>query len=151
MRPMRTIRILIFVYAILSASSVHAQTSAFNCQGHLSNNAAAANGTYDFRFALFNALASGSPVGSILTKTGVTVTGGVFTVSLDFGGNAFPGADRYLEISVKKSSDVSYIILTPRQQITSSPYSIRTLNATFADSILVQTRTIRRCVRRAPP
>src|SRR5690242_4098572 len=120
---------------MLSFSSVRAQTSEFNYQGHLSNNSAAANGIYDFRFMLFNAPTSGSPIGSILTKTSVTVTGGVFTVSLDFGANAFPGADRYLEISVKKSTDANYTILTPRQQITSSPYSIRTLNATFADSL----------------
>jgi hypothetical protein len=32
----------------------------------------------------------------------VQVASGVFTVQLDFGAAAFPGADRYLEIGVKK-------------------------------------------------
>ena len=124
--------VLIFV---CSASATLAQTTAFNYQGHLTSNSSAANGSYDFQFALYDVLTGGAQIGSTLTKTAITVTGGVFTISLDFGSNAFPGTDRYLEIAVKKPIDAVYVTLAPRQQITSSPYSIRTLSATFADSL----------------
>jgi hypothetical protein len=70
---------------------------------------------------------AGSPV--TVTRTGVQVANGIFTTTIDFGVNAFPGADRFLEISVKLPSDTSYITLSPRQPISSSPYSIQTLNA----------------------
>src|SRR5215831_3702636 len=106
MRPLRIVITLIFVCVTLSSLSVRAQTTAFNYQGELSSNSAAANDTYDFRFLLLDAPVGGTPIGGILTKTGVIVRGGLFTVSLDFGANAFAGPNRYLEISVKKSADV---------------------------------------------
>jgi hypothetical protein len=65
--------------------------------------------------------------------SGVTVTNGIFTVQLDFGSTPFMGADRYLEIRVKKPSDATYTTLTPRQKLTSAPYAIRALVATTAD------------------
>src|SRR5690349_11809111 len=101
-----------------------AQTSAFTYQGRLSDGAAAATGTYQMQFALFDASTSGSQVGSTVTLTSVSVANGIFTVQLDFGASAFPGADRYLEIAVKKTAEPGYTTLTPRQAITSVPYAV---------------------------
>jgi hypothetical protein len=58
----------------------------------------------------------------------------VFTVLLDFGASAFSGGDRYLEIYVKQHDAPAYTGLTPRQQINSTPYAIRTLSAAAADT-----------------
>src|SRR5262245_45485213 len=104
--------VLAMLILIYSVSFVQAQTTAFTYQGHLTSNSSAANGSYDFTFTLFDALTGGNQVGT-LAKTGVTVTGGLFTVSLDFGGAAFPGADRWLEISAKKTTDSSFTTLSP--------------------------------------
>ena len=109
-------------------------TTAFSYQGRLMDGAVPAAANYDFQFALFDQLSGGTQQGATLTKSAVPVTNGIFTVTLDFG-NQFPGADRFLDIMVKKSSDPTYSPLTPRQPITTSPYSIRTLGAGAADSL----------------
>src|SRR5262249_4969153 len=75
--------------------------------------------------SLYNALASGSQVGSTVTSTGVTVSSGAFNVTLDFGATAFDGTDRYLEIAVRcPAGSGSYTTLTPRQTITAAPYAL---------------------------
>jgi hypothetical protein len=115
-----------------SALAVHlaAATTAFTYQGRLTNNGAAANGNYDFQFTLWDALTGGTqqPAPPLtVSKPAVSVANGVFTVQLDFGGEAaFPGEDRYLEIQVRPTGETVYTTLTPRQPITPNPYSIHT-------------------------
>ena len=111
-----------------------AQTATFTYQGRLTDASAQANGTYDLGFALFDAATGGTQIGAAQTRAAVNVSNGVFTVQLDFGAAAFPGANRFLEIAVKRPSDVNFTTLTPRQPITSTPYAIRALNATSADT-----------------
>jgi len=53
----------------------------------------------------------------------VPVTNGLFVVTLDFGG-VFSGDARWLAISVKTNLAASYTDLTPRQQLTPSPYAV---------------------------
>jgi hypothetical protein len=122
---------------ILIAGTINGQTTSFAYQGRLIDSGSPANGNYDMQFALFDSLSGGAQLGTTLTRSNVLVTSGGFTVQLDLGSNAFPGADRFLEISVRlHSSDPSipaYVILTPRQQISSAPYAIRTLSAATAD------------------
>jgi len=143
--PIDCFRLVIMVACLTMAGTVFSQTSTMIYQGRLTDGGTAANGIYDLRFTLWDAVILGNqiPVGSpiTLTKTGVNVTNGVFTVPLDFGANSFPGADRYLEISVKHPADATYTPLAPRQQLASSPYSIRTLSALTADSAPAGTLT----------
>lgn len=127
---------------VTAAAGVQAQTTRFSYQGRLTDGSQPASGSYEMQFKLFDALTDGiqQPQAAPITLTfagaqAISVTNGVFTVQLDFGAGAFPGADRYLEISVKKSADSTYTTLQPRQQITNSPYSIRTLSARFADAL----------------
>ncbi len=98
-----------------------------------------ANGTYDLQFKLYDALTSGNqlPSGSPITQTksAVLVTNGVFTVQLDFTAPAFPGADRFLDIGVKHPADASFTPLLPRQQLTSTPYSIHSLAAANLNTV----------------
>src|SRR5437016_5198406 len=117
------------------AAVAFAQTSSFTYQGRLTDGGTAANGNYDLQFALFDSLSGGAQVGSTQTINTVAVSNGVFTVSLDFGANSFPGASRFLEVSARPSGSGSFTLLTPRQQITSTPYAVRSLNAASADSV----------------
>ena len=112
--------------------SARAQTTAFTYQGKLTDSAMAANGNYDLSFALYDAATSGNQIGATLTRANVNVANGIFTVGLDFGTNPFPGADRFLQIAVKRPADANFTTLTPRQQVTSTPYAIRALSATNA-------------------
>ena len=86
---------------------------------------------YDFEFRLFDA---GGAIIAGQQRLNVPVTSGVFNVSLDFGAGAFPGANRTLEISVRPAGGGAFATLAPRQPITSSPYSIRSVSAASADN-----------------
>src|SRR2546422_1503061 len=126
---------LVVVIAILvGATMTLAQTSSFIYQGRLMDGGTAANGNYDLQFALFDSLSGGAQVGSSQTLNTVAVSNGVFTVSLDFGANAFTGASRFLEISARHTGAGSFTLLTPRQQITSTPYAVRSASAGNADT-----------------
>jgi hypothetical protein len=128
--------ISVFLICFALAAGAGAQTSAFSYQGRLTDKGAAANGTYQMTFALFDAATAGTQQGATIANNSVTVASGIFTVQLDFS-PATPfaaGADRWLEIAVKNPLDPGFTKLSPRQQITASPYAIRTLSAGFADT-----------------
>lgn len=117
------------VFCFVCAISTYAQSSAFTYQGRLNLNGSAANGTYDLRFTIYDAVTNGGPASSTLTNAATSVSNGLFTVPLDFGTNAFSGADRWLEIAVRTNGATTFTVLSPRQPITSTPYAMRTLAA----------------------
>lgn len=122
------------VLLVILASAAFAQTTELTYQGKLNDSGIAATGNYDLRFRLFDDVVAGSQQGPTLTASGVTVTGGIFTVHLDFGAQ-FTGAPRFLQIGVKPAGSPNpFTDLNPRQPITSSPYSVRSLSATTADT-----------------
>jgi hypothetical protein len=97
----------------------------FTYQGRLIDGDSPAEGDYDFRFILYDAQAGGSQVGGIEAPEDVTVTGGLFTVALDFGSAAFTGQARWLEIGVRPwDSTGAYTPLSPRQELTAAPYAL---------------------------
>ena len=123
---------LIFVFTSFvcySAREAVAQTTEFTYQGSLKDGANLANGPYDFEFALYDG--GGSQLGAALTRNGVVVANGIFSVSLDFG-NQFPGAGRLLEIRVRISGGGGFTTLSPRQPVSSAPYSVKSLTADSA-------------------
>lgn len=128
--------LLCILLVLFSVSYAASQTTTFNYQGSLNASGLPANGTFDFEFAVYNALTLGTQLGSTLTRSSVQVTNGVFSVSLDFG-NLFGGAgNRYMEIRVKPVLSGSYTTLTPRTQLTATPYSIRTIQADDAATLV---------------
>ena len=124
-------RVAVFVFCVMLAVSTYAQTSTFTYQGRINDGASPANGTYNMQFSIWDAVAGGAQLGSTITNTSVSVVNGVFTVQLDYTASPFAaGADRWIQIAVKKPADASYTTLTPRQQLTSSPYAITANNVT---------------------
>lgn len=128
---MKTKRAIIFLILALAfaATSAFAQSSAFNYQGRLNDAGAAASGTFQFQFKLYDAVAGGNQIGGTLSDVSVTVSNGIFSTNLDFGLVAFSGADRYLEIAVRKTANDAYTTLTPRQKINSAPYAAKAKTA----------------------
>jgi hypothetical protein len=88
------------------------------------------------QFKLFDALSGGTQIGSTITDVPIIANQGTFAARLDFGANALSGANRWLEIAVRHNSGEGYTILSPLEQIASSPYSVRTLSAASADNAL---------------
>ena len=127
---------LIFAIVLLLPVSSAAQTNEFIYQGKLTDSAGTA-ANYDFQFRLCRSEANCVALNLLGTRTrlGVPVTNGVFSVSLDFPAASFDGAARFLEIGVKPAGSADpYTILAPRQQITSAPYAVKSLNAENADN-----------------
>ena len=98
--------------------------TAFTYQGRLTDGGNAATGIYDMRFAIYDALADGSAVGGPLTNAAVTVSNGLFAVTLDFGAGVFDGNARWLEMGVATNGGGAFTALSPRQPLTPTPYAI---------------------------
>lgn len=97
----------------------------FTYQGRLTDAGSPANGTYDLRFILYDAETAGASVGSTVTKDDVAVANGLFSVDLDFGGAAFNGDARWVEIAVRPgNSSAAHTVLSPRQPISPTPYAL---------------------------
>ncbi|MBK8466075.1 MAG: tail fiber domain-containing protein [Chloracidobacterium sp.] len=128
MAKLMTFALLFFGLFLCSSLHLRAQTTAFTYQGSLRDGTSLANGNYDFEFRLYDAVTAGAQQGVVQQRSNVAVVVGVFTVSLDFGAGAFKGANRYLEISVRLAGQPTFTILGPRQLVTSSPYSVKSLN-----------------------
>src|SRR5262245_35918985 len=126
---MKTRIFLTVILLLCGGTQVVAQTTAFTYQGKLTDNGSTPNGSYDLTFQLFDTgvVGSGAQQGPTLNLNSVSVSGGVFSVQLDFGAcpSCFNGANRFLEIAVRPSGGGSFTTLSPRQPITSTPYAVR--------------------------
>jgi hypothetical protein len=113
-------------FAVISPqlSPLRAQGTAFTYQGQLVTSNGPAHGVYNFTFALYNASSGGSQFGSTITSSGVAVSNGLFTVTVDFGSGIFNGTAYWLQIGVETNGALLFTALTGRQQLTPAPYAI---------------------------
>jgi hypothetical protein len=123
---MKTRTVLLVGALLLSilTTKIQAQGTAFTYQGQLQDSGVPANGLYDLQFAIYNASVGGSEVAPILTNTATPVSNGLFAVTLDFGPGIFTGASEWLDISVRTNGTGTFAELTPRQELTPTPYAI---------------------------
>ncbi len=113
--------VVVLCMGMVCTAPVFAQSnSAFTYQGELKNNGDPVNGLREFEFILWDARSNGSAIGSAIYISDVELVDGLFSVELDFGVAAFNNDRRWLQIEVEG------VILTPRQEITRTPYSIQT-------------------------
>ncbi len=128
---------LVVALLLMSSAMASAQTTMFTYQGRLNDSGNAANGVVDMQFKLYDAAdpSVSAQIGSTITNSNVAVTNGIFTVRLDFGASALPGANRFIEVGVRRISSDPYTVLAPRQQVTSAPYAIRSANSIVADQL----------------
>ena len=118
--------LLVQLLAWLTAPSAHAQGTAFTYQGRLTDPNGAANGRYDFTFAVFDTSSGGVTGSGTITNVAVAVSNGLFTTTLDFG-NGPEGAPAWLEIGVRTNSGSgggAFTTLAPRQQVLPTPYAM---------------------------
>jgi len=112
-----------------SARAALPVSTAFTFQGQLKDGGTPADGIYDLQFRLYDSLSGGAQIGTLLTKVGVVVDHGLFTLSLDFGPLAFAGQQRWLEVAARSSGahGAPFTVLSPRQAVTASPYALYAL------------------------
>jgi hypothetical protein len=83
----------------------------FTYQGRLNANSRPANGLYDLRFVVWDALSNGNLVAGPLTNSATSVINGLFNVMLDFGSGVFTGPNRWLEIGVRTNGPIESRII----------------------------------------
>lgn len=126
---MRALAVSLVVLSVIVASaSATPLSTAFTYQGQLMKSGAPYTGSADGSFRLYDAASGGNQVGSAFTVTGFAVTGGLFTVDLDFGA-VFTSNGLWLDVQVKTPPDGSYTPLTPRQRLAATPFALRALSA----------------------
>ncbi len=117
----------IIIVLLLLMGPLNAQTpltNTFTYQGELKFNNALVNGSYDFRFSVFNVETGGSALEALVIEN-VTVTNGVFTTPITLTNDLFTGNKIWLGIEVKTNGTADpFELLSPRQEVTSSPYAI---------------------------
>jgi len=95
----------------------------FTYQGQLKLDGKSVDGACTMAFRLFDADTGGIQIGGAITRT-VTITEGLFTETLDFGGEegVFNGDARWLDIRVQCEGEPDFVELG-RQAITAVPYA----------------------------
>jgi hypothetical protein len=132
---MRSALLAVMALFLLNTAAF-AQPTAFTYQGSLTDGGQAVSGPHDLRFRLMDAASGGGQVGVTLCREDVAVTGGFFSVVLDFGPQFGTPAPRFLEVDVRPDigqpcTDVfGYVALGPRQLVTATPLAIHAQTAT---------------------
>lgn len=97
-------------------------------QGRLEDGGSPANGSYDFRFELYDASTGGALVAPAQFADDLGVADGIFTAMVDFG-SAFGESARWIEVAVRDGASVgAYTVLTPRQIVTPAPVALYALD-----------------------
>jgi len=130
------VSLVVLTALVLLSAAVNAQTTLFKFQAQLPNEVTPATDIYEMEFKLFDAATGGTQIGATNVVSAVDVKNRSFTVWLDFGATAFPGADRFIEIDFRRNNNQPFTTLAPREPVLSVPYSIRSLTATTADNAL---------------
>jgi microcystin-dependent protein len=99
-------------------------TTAFTYQGRLNVATNRANGFYDMTFAVYDANVAGNLIAGPITNSGVAVSNGLFTVTLDFGPGVFTGTNYWVGMAVSPAGAGTFATLVPRQQLTPTPYAL---------------------------
>lgn len=102
--------------------------SGITYQGQLTDAGVPANGSYDFRFALFTSASDGSAVDTIVVDD-LAVSGGLVDAALDFTDAPYNGQALWVEVQVRPGSATGdYTTLVPRQALNAAPYALYALN-----------------------
>jgi len=111
------IRATLVVFLLLAQP---ATAAIFTYQGQLVESGAPATGPVNLAFRLYDAANGGVQIGpeQAFANFSDFADGGEFTVELDFGAGAFPGAARWLEIRADGQA------LSPRLPVRATPYAM---------------------------
>lgn len=129
-------RALLVLAATAGMASALPLSSAFTYQGELYDSGVPAVGSYDFRFTPYVDAANPVLLGPPVVVEDVVVSDGVFTAQVDFGPDFFVGDAVYLEVAVRpfdSGDPAAFEALTPRQEITASPYALRPAPGSVTD------------------
>ena len=115
---------ILIVACFWSARYVSGQGTAFTYQGQLNFSNRIITGPYSFTFSLYSTNTNGTVIAPVQTNNGVQVSNSLFSVLIDCGLNLTAGSTNWLEIGVTTNGGTTFNILTPRQPLTPTPFSV---------------------------
>jgi hypothetical protein len=131
------VTIFLVILAFLFVPNIFAQTTTFVYQGKLPESQNLLTlGTYDLQFNLYDEISgNNAPLNSMpLIIEDIQITDGNFSVFLNFGSLFNTNANRFIEIGFRGGNETgSFTLLPQRQQITSNPFSIRSIFSGTSD------------------
>jgi hypothetical protein len=136
MNLFRVFFLSLFCSILAALPTLHAQGTAFTYQGRLSNGGVPVNGSFDLAFSLYPDASSLSSLAGPVTNNSVVVTNGLFTTLVDFGPGVFVGGSNWLAISVSSHGANSFGLLSPRQQVTPTPYALKVVGSVNTSQLL---------------
>ncbi len=107
------------------------KNEAITYQGRLKSGGAPVQGAVDLRFALWDKPSGGTRLAGMMDFPGVAVVDGVFSVQLGFDPDLFQDGDMYLEVLVRTNPAQAYVLMTPRQQLSSAPFALKTRGISY--------------------
>lgn len=141
--------LLVLVHCMLTAQAAPIPT-AFTYQGELVHSNLPVTAQYDFQFSLFTDPVDGFEVAGPLHLDDISVTDGLFSITLDFGEMAVGREALWLDISLRETGSADpFVVLEPRQAITAAPFALQvpenSITTFEADSAQIQTRVSSLC------
>jgi hypothetical protein len=134
MKTRKTLTILFMVWLVpllvVCASQAAPMGTAWTYQGRLMDANVPADGLYDLQFKLYDVNVAGTQKEGTIEVNELDVINGLFTVLLDFGSGVFDGNAVWLEIGIrpgKLEDPNAYTTLSPRYEITPTPYTLYAL------------------------
>jgi hypothetical protein len=124
MKPTSLIPVIALLALSRSVIAAAPLDAAFTYQGRLTEGGQTADGVYELRFAIYDAVTDGVVLAGPLTNSPVVVANGLFTTTLDFGPGVFTGDTCWLAIAVRTNGGGAFTPLSPRQRLTSTPYAL---------------------------
>ncbi|MDJ0653548.1 MAG: hypothetical protein QNJ40_05330 [Xanthomonadales bacterium] len=109
---------LLLFFCAFFCAGVQAQPTVFSYQGELRENGNPVRGTVDLEFGLFDAETGGTLLAPEQFEPGVLVSGGVFTLEIDFADSVLAEGELWLETRVRTTGQSEFAALTPRHRIT---------------------------------
>ncbi len=126
--------VFIAALAVVAPATASAVNRVFTYQGEVEKNGTPFEGVCDFRFGIFDAATGGSQSGTTQAAS-ATVNGGLFSALINTN-DAFDGGTRFLDVSMRcPGGSGSYVGLTPRQELTATPYSFYAPEAGIAGGL----------------
>ena len=128
--------VLVTLLSMVCQDATLAQSAlgtSFTYQGMLALDGTQADGEFDFEFRLFDAATGGNQQGSVVVLEDLIVSGGLFSVELDFGAEVFGGEPPWLEIGIRPGAVTGdFSPLQPRQRLTPTPFALHAASAETA-------------------
>ena len=115
-------RVFILILTLFFLPCTQVLAAPVTYQGQLQQAGSPVTGTANLSFFLYDAEQAGEQIGPIVSRPSWPVQNGLFKVELDFGADAFSGAERWLEVWVNG------VALEPRQRIAAAPLALHALN-----------------------